>query len=181
MADVPTIANVDMVRWAGGIDSRVNEECLKFYLKLTSHLFREMIGDTNYDAVLNGTVATDVISRIESAEALLTVGFAYPAIAAPVGEVGLVRNMRVGVGGQVEIFSPSKEIMAMAANFINMAKSLIPTVYFQAETASGIWHTVVMNVFPGVSEIPTVGDIHSYEEEVIKTERGDRDYAAEMG
>lgn len=179
MAIIPTIATVEQVRWAGGIDQRVDTDCLKFYLQLTSHLFRDMIGDTNYDAAINDTLEAHDRSRLEMAEALLTVGFSYPAIAAPITQVGLMKNARIGVGGQVEIFSPSKEVMEMAANFLNMGKSLVPATMFQGEAADNVWHEVVMQVFPGTTEIPTVADIGSEEEADIKTARGDYVYSEE--
>ncbi len=169
---VETLATVDDVRNAGNY-GRVEAGVLLFYLELTSFLFREMIGEDNYNAALADTLDELDVVRLTKAEALLAVGFSLPAVSAPTTQAGTVRTLTIGRTGQVEVASFTKEIMELAASYINMGRSLIPSEYYITEEAVAIWSAVFQKVFPGLDELPTMATIHSEAESLIQEARGD--------
>lgn len=172
-----TIANVEKVRWAGGFDAKVSADTIQFYLDLTSILFREMIGDENYDKAVAGTLTALDNLRLEKAEALMAVAFSVPALATPIGQTGMVRMERVGVGGNIEVFSFTREVMNYAANFMNMGRRMIPEAYIlDSEAYKEVWSEVVLRVFPGLDELPTQATIASEAEVLLQDARGDRAY-----
>jgi hypothetical protein len=111
----------------------------------------------------------------------MTVGFALPAVAAASVEGGTLSAYSFGRSGQVELRSIAKEIMDLASNYMIMAKALIPDSYIVIESTENVWNEVVMRVFPGLDEMPTVATIHSEAETLIKESRGDVIYTEELG
>jgi len=181
MAD--TIATITDMRHAGNLGGRVSTDSLTFYLDLTSYIFREMISDTTYDKARNGQLDGNDNDMLKKAEALLAVGFSLPAIATHIVETGMLKIQTVGSrGGDLEAVSFAKEVMELAANFLNMAQHVIPTKYVVSDSYKKVWFEVVQRVFPALDEMPTIAQIGSYAEGVIQKERGDEVYVkGEMG
>ena len=170
---IDTLATVDDVRHAGNYSERVDSKVLEFYLELTSFLFKEMIGEANYANAFAGAIVELDVVRLKRAEALLAVGFSLPAISSPTTQSGTLRTLTIGRTGQVETASFTKEVMELAANFINMGRALIPSKYYIGDEAAAIWSTVFQKVFPGLDELPTQATIFSAAEAIIQEARGD--------
>jgi hypothetical protein len=171
---ITTLATETDVRNAGNFSDRVSNGVITFYLELTSFLMRDMIGDTNYEAAFQGGGLSDENKlRLQKAEALMTVGMSLPAVAAPTTQAGTLQSFNIGRTVDIEVKSIAKEIMEMAANFITLAKGIIPPGMITDEGQEDVWCKVYMKVFPSLSEMPTVADMHSTAEAVIQEARGD--------
>lgn len=179
---ITTLATETDVRNAGNYSDRVPAGVVNFYLELTSFLFRELIGDDNYtQAQENGSLEEMVKMRLLKAEALLTVGISLPAASAPTTQAGTLQSFNIGRTVDIEVKSITKEIMDLAANYIILAKSLIPEELITEEGSQTVWYKVYQRVFPSLSEMPTTADMHSEAEALIKEARGDESYEASMG
>lgn len=166
-----TLATEEDVRAAGNFSSNVPTKTLTFYLELCDYFILEMIGADNYA----GTELSEIsIDRIKKAEALMTVALALPAISTVTATQGIARTMTMGgSGGSLEVVSFVKEINDLATTFLTMSQQLLAEFVIDEEKDSSIWSSVIMRMFPGLSEMPTVGDMHSVEEERLKLLRGD--------
>lgn len=177
MAEFLTLTTVDEVRNAGNIDIKIPEPIITFYLNFSSIMLKEIIGDENYAKALANQLEGFDNDKLRMAEALMAVGVALPALANPTVIAGTTRTTRVGVGGETEVFSFTKEITSMASYFLQLGKNLVPSALVQdTETFGAIWSSTIMRVFPGIDEIPTVATIASDVEELLKDDRGDSDY-----
>ena len=179
---ITTLATETDVRNAGNYSDRVSAGVINFYLELTSFLFRELIGDDNYtQAQEDGSFTDSVKMRLQKSEALLTVGISLPAVSSPTTQAGTLQSFNIGRTVDIEVKSVTKEIMDLAANYIILAKSLIPDTLITDEASQTVWYKVYQRVFPSLSEMPTQADMHSEAEAVIKEARGDELYEASMG
>jgi hypothetical protein len=169
-----TLANETDVRSAGNFSDRVAQGTIVFYLELTSFLMRDLITDTVYQtAYPDGSMSMSNKLRLVKAEALMTVGLALPAVAAPTTQAGTLQSFNIGRTVDIEVKSFAKEIMDMAANFITLAKGIIPAGMITEEGQQSVWSRVYMRVFPSLSEMPTVADMHSLAEAAIQEVRGE--------
>lgn len=174
---IETLSSEADVRAAGNFSERVSGACINFYRELTSFLLIEMIGQDNYDACKQSGGQSDAVkNRVLKAEALMTVGLALPAVSAPTTQAGTLQSFNIGRTVDIEVKSVTKEIMDMAATFISLGRSLIPVELFDEEGEKAVWYQVYQRVFPSLSETPTVADLHSEAEAVIKVARGDVDH-----
>lgn len=176
-----TIASLDNVRSAGNFSKKITNESLTFYLNFTSFWLQQTIGESNYAKAITGTL--DPVSyneKLKYAEALLTVSYALPAVGVNVAESGMLKTASVGGrGGEQELVSFTREILALAANFSYMAHCMIPVSLIVNAKYKEVWFQVVQRVFPGLDEFPTVAMIASDEEGLIQTARGDKAYVPE--
>jgi len=173
---IVTLATQDDVKNAGNFSDRVPVGVISFYLELTSFLFQELIGEANYDdAKDDGSFTEAVKLRLRKAEALLTVGISLPAVSSPTTQSGTLQSFNIGRTVDIEVKSVTKEIMDMAANFITIARSLIPSELITTEGGQAVWCKVYQRVFPSLSETPTVADMHSDAEATIQEARGEED------
>jgi len=175
---VATIASLSDVRDAGNFSKKIENGCLTFYLNFTSFWLKLMIGEPNYEKAIAGTLSpTSFNERLKYAEALLAVSYALPSIGVNIAEAGMLKTASVGGrGGEQELVSFTREILALAANFSYMAHSMIPDSLITNKKYKEVWFEVVQRVFPGLDEFPTVAMIASTEEELIKAARGDKTY-----
>lgn len=173
-----TISSLDDVRNAGNFSKKVTDDSLTFYLNFTSFWLKLMIGEPNYAKALAGSLVPGSFNeRLRYAEALLTVSYALPAIGVNVAESGMLRTASVGGrGGEQELVSFTREILALATNFSYMAYSMIPDSLISNKKYKEIWFEVTQRVFPGLDEFPTVALLGSLEETLIKDARGDKSY-----
>lgn len=173
-----TIASLADVRNAGNFSKKVTEETLAFYLNFTSFWLKLTIGEANYAKAVAGTLdPASYNEKLKYAEALLAVSYALPAIGVNVAESGMLRTASVGGrGGEQELVSFTREILALAANFSYMANTIIPESLITNKRYKEVWFEVVQRVFPGLDEFPTVAMIGSLEEGLIKDARGDKKY-----
>jgi hypothetical protein len=177
---ITTLATETDVRNAGNYSDRVAQGTLQFYLELTSFLMRDMITDTVYQtAYQGGTMSESNRARLIKAEALMTVGLSLPAVSAPTTQAGTLQSFNIGRTVDIQVKSIAKEIMEMAANFITLAKGIIPAGMITDEGQEDVWCTVYMRVFPSLSEMPTQADMHSTAEAAIQDARGDEDFVEE--
>lgn len=175
-----TIATVDNVRHAGNFSEKVSEDVLDFYLTLTSYLFKELIGSSNYAKAVAGSLSGDDNDKLKKAEALMTVGMALPAISTASAEAGILRSFSVGSRGELEVVSFVKEVEVLAAAFLNMSIQLAGS-YVSNISYDSVWSNVVMRMFPSLDEMPTVALIGSEAEAVLKKTRGDVTYDKSYG
>jgi len=175
---VATIASLDDVRSAGNFSKKVAEGTLTFYLNFTSFWLKLTIGEANYEKALAGTLdPTSYNEKLKYAEALLTVSYALPAVGVSIAESGMLKTASVGGrGGEQELVSFTREILALAANFSYMAHCMIPESLITNKKYKEIWFEVIQRVFPGLDEFPTVAMIASDEESLIQAARGDKKY-----
>ena len=173
-----TIASLDDVRNAGNFSQKVTEGSLTFYLNFTSFWLKLTIGEANYAKALAGTLdPASYNEKLKYAEALLTVSYALPSIGVNVAESGMLKTASVGGrGGEQELVSFTREILALATNFSYMANTMIPDSLIINKRYKEVWFEVVQRVFPGLDEFPTVAMIGSLEESLIKDARGDKTY-----
>lgn len=173
-----TIASLEDVRNAGNFSKKVFDDSLTFYLNFTSFWLNLMIGEPNYNKAIAGTLSpTSFNERLRYAEALLAVSYCLPALGVNVAESGMLKTASVGGrGGEQELVSFTREILALAANFSYMAHSMIPDSLITNEKYKEVWFEVTQRVFPGLDEFPTVALIASAEEGLIKEARGDKAY-----
>jgi len=173
-----TIASLEDVRNAGNISQKVDAGTLQFYLDFTSFFLREIIGITRYNQAVAGSLSPSYNNvKLKIAEAMLAVGFSLPAVGVSIAEQGMLRSFSTGGrGGELETVSFTKEIMELANTFISTGHAMIPSSYISADAYKQVWYNVVMRVFPGLDEIPTMGTIASYAESLLKYERGDQSY-----
>jgi hypothetical protein len=178
---VVTIASLEDVRNAGNFSKKIENACLTFYLTFTSFWLKLMIGEPNYDKAVAGTLDPITFNeRLKYAEALLAVSYALPSIGVNIAEAGMLKTASVGGrGGEQELVSFTREILALATNFSYMAHSMIPDSLISNKKYKEIWFEVTQRVFPGLDEFPTVAMIASTEEELIKAARGDKKYVPE--
>jgi len=178
-----TIATIADMKNAGNLGARIDDDCLTFYLELVSYMLRRMLGDTNYDAAVAGTLDPAIHNdMIKKAEALMATGFALPALGTKIVETGMLKIQSVGSrGGEIQVASFAKEVMELAANFINMGQHIIPDDYIVADEYKTVWYQVMQRVFPALDELPTMARMHSAAEAAIKRERGDKIYEPEDG
>jgi len=175
------LASLDNVRAAGNFGKRISDESLKFYLQFTSYHLQRVVGESNYTDAEAGTLTpASYNTKLMYAEALLTVSFALPALGVRVAESGMLRTTSVGGrGGEQELVSFTREILALASNFAHMGNILIPESLITDAKFKEVWYEVIQRVFPGLDEFPTVALLHSDEEALIKTARGDKTYVPE--
>lgn len=175
------LATVDNVRAAGNFGKRIEEASLKFYLQFTSFHLHGVVGDDNYTKAEAGTlVPVEFNTKLKYAEALLTVSFALPALGVRVAESGMLRTTSVGGrGGEQELVSFTRELLALASNFAHMGNIMIPESLITDKKFKEVWFAVIQRVFPGLDEFPTVALLASDEEALIKTARGDKTYVPE--
>lgn len=175
---VDTIASVADVRAAGNISQKAGSDTLEFYLEFTSFFLRQILGETRYDQAVAGSLSPSYNNtKLKISEALLTVGFSLPAIGVSIAEQGMLRSFSTGGrGGELETVSFTKEILELANSFISTGHAMIPSDYISAEDYKNVWYNVVMRVFPGLDEIPTMATIASYGEDLLKEARGDQSY-----
>ena len=173
-----TIASLDDVRNAGNFSKKLTDGSLIFYLNFTSFWLKLAIGEANYDKAIAGTLEPEIYNeKLKYAEALLTVSYALPAIGVNVAESGMLRTASVGGrGGEQELVSFTREILALASNFSYMANCMIPECLITSAKFKEFWFEVTQRVFPGLDEFPTVAMISSDEEALIKAARGDKTY-----
>lgn len=175
------LASQDNVRAAGNFGKKISNESLAFYLEFTSFHLHMVIGDTTYAKAEAGTLTpVEFNTKLKYAEALLTVSFALPALAVQIAESGMLRTASVGGrGGDQELVSFTREVLALASNFAHMGNMMIPESLITDAKFKEAWFEVIQRVFPGLDEYPTVAIIASDEEALIKNARGDKLYVPE--
>lgn len=165
-----TLADADDVKAAGNFSSNVTAAVIVFYLQLADYVVLDMIGAANYAGTGLTTAEKD---RIKKAEALMTVGMCLPAISTVTATQGIARSFSTSGAGHIEVLSFVKEVNELAATFMSMANSLISAFIVDEVSYGEIWSSVIMRLFPAITETPTVGDIHSAVERRLKLARGD--------
>ncbi len=175
------LASQDNVRAAGNFGKKISNESLAFYLEFTSFHLHMVVGDTTYAKAEAGTLSPEEFNtKLKYAEALLTVSFALPALAVQIAESGMLRTASVGGrGGDQELVSFTREVLALASNFAHMGNMMIPESLITDKKFKEAWFEVIQRVFPGLDEYPTVAIIASDEEALIKSARGDKLYVPE--
>ena len=178
-----TLATLQDCQSAGNLNKRIDEAVILFYLDLASGFMEELLSPEVYALALttSHTGYTDKeVSRMVKAEALTTVAFCLPALAMVTAIQGVARTTSMGGGGYIEYLSYTKEITELANSFLSMAQQLIG-IYVSSSVFTTVWSNVVMNMFPSMSEMPTVADIGSDYERLIQIARGDVPYTSSMG
>ena len=177
-----TISLVEDIQNAGNLSKRIDDKVIIFYQELASYYLRDMLTDTVYDAVLNGTGSLTDIQRdkIKKSEAMITVAFCLPALAVATSAQGINRIVSLGSSGTMEYLSYAKEISELASVFLNAGLQLI-VAWVEEDKYKSVWSEVILRMFPSLDEMPTVAMVGSEAEALLKSARGDVAYEPSQG
>jgi hypothetical protein len=171
MAQTTLATAVDVIR-AGNLSKKIDEGTIEFWIDVAAFMLGEAVGVELYAyAVANITYYPKLIK----AETLMAVALCLPSIAIVSSTSGFMRSLSMGSNGYFEVFSFTKEVIALSNFYSSMAQQFMAE-YITDENQHFVWSKVVQRVFPGLDEYPTQGTIRSADEGDIQGYRGSTSY-----